>query len=285
MKLPFLRSILLAIAFACLTHAETAQSGQTDPYAELATEVELAEIMRHLYRWNLDPDHFDRVWDAEVVEFFVLPRHPELDADDHSLFADIIIPQLGLSIRMKKTDYVIEELGIEVSSDRFKMVHLEHLPASTEIPSTAHRHAYPWQELQAYLFDTRYQLDPPGDALLRQIEHATRGHLSQRLQDLAETGDQTIHVSPLSPVANEVWIFWEEGNVLIHWSSDLTIADEAIWEHEHMALEVIDIEKQVLLSFSHRPGSNAYYTRDQIGRILYNCLVFGQKRTVPAGEL
>jgi hypothetical protein len=41
-----------------------------------------------------------------------------------------------------------------------------------------------------------------------------------------------------------------------------------------------DVLNQVVVSLDESAGSNAFMTRDQIGRALYNCLVLGQRLEV-----
>ncbi len=40
---------------------------------------------------------------------------------------------------------------------------------------------------------------------------------------------------------------------------------------------IYDIDEQVVVSLQEVPGSNAYLTRDQVGRALYNCMILGKR--------
>ena len=90
-------------------------------------------------------------------------------------------------------------------------------------------------------------------------------------------GKQIVHCAPLSPVADEVWVFWETGRLLLHFDSDMDLQSEALWKHSELTADVYDIDEQVVVSLQEVPGSNAYLTRDQVGRALYNCIVLGKK--------
>ena len=47
---------------------------------------------------------------------------------------------------------------------------------------------------------------------------------------------------------------------------------------------MFDIDEQVVVSLDEVAGSNAYMTRDQVGRILFNCIVLGQQLIVKPEE-
>lgn len=252
-----------------------------DRYAELSEMTTLSEIARHLYRWNLDEQDFDGIAGTGELAFHIRPQHPTLDAGDQSLYAEVYIPTLATLVQMKKTDYTIDELGVEVRSDRFKIVNVERLALPPEPVADEITIAYPVRDILTYLFNTRSQPDFPSPELSARLREAILEELGDHRDGL--TGPQTVFVAPLSPVANEIWAYWQEGNLLLRWASDIELTNPAVWEHEELAGDIIDIEQQAVVAFSEAPGSNAYYTRDQIGRILYNCVVIGQKRTPVIG--
>ena len=41
-------------------------------------------------------------------------------------------------------------------------------------------------------------------------------------------------------------------------------------------MDLYDIDEQVVVSLDEVAGSNAYLTRDHVGRILFNCMVHGE---------
>lgn len=142
------------------------------------------------------------------------------------------------------------------------------------------------QELRDYLFRTRAQHDYPDSALIVRLQQAFRKEAAREgilsTQDLA--GDKIVHVAPLSPVANEVWVFWEAGRKLFSFSSDIDLANPAVWEHETLLARMYDLDQQVVVSHEEAPGSNRFLTRYEVSRTLYNCLLFGQRlRVQPPG--
>jgi len=64
--------------------------------------------------------------------------------------------------------------------------------------------------------------------------------------------------------------------MLIQFTSDLNIADPKVWDQEKLQARIYDIDQQVVVSLQEVAGSNAYLTRDQVGRALYNCVVLGR---------
>jgi hypothetical protein len=53
--------------------------------------------------------------------------------------------------------------------------------------------------------------------------------------------------------------------------------NEQLWLRSKLNVKIYDIDKQVVVSLQEVPGSNAYLTRDQVGRALYNCIILGRK--------
>jgi hypothetical protein len=50
-----------------------------------------------------------------------------------------------------------------------------------------------------------------------------------------------------------------------------------MWEHDELAVSFYDLDEQVVVSLDEVAGSNAYLTRDQVGRALFNCIVLGKR--------
>jgi hypothetical protein len=139
-------------------------------------------------------------------------------------------------------------------------------------------------ELREYLFNKRGSVTFPDEALTERLRGALLTQIEQHLADAGKTlpdGDRIVHCAPLSPVANELWAFRETGRMLVRFSSDLDLTNPAVWDHEELAGTIYDIDEQVVVSLQEAKGSNAYLTRDQVGRALYNCVVLGRRYTLP----
>jgi hypothetical protein len=135
------------------------------------------------------------------------------------------------------------------------------------------------KELREYLFNKRGDVLYPDAELVEHLRSVVRDELmeyAKNKQLKAPKKNTVVYFSPLSPVSNEVWAFWEYGRVLIHFSSDMPLSDEQLWEKGKMMVHLYDIDSQVVVTLNEVPGSNAYLTRDQAGRALYNCIILGR---------
>lgn len=269
-------AILLAAAVAAPCRAVAA-----DPPAAVMEEPFLAEVALHLYAWFLDEEDFEpeRLGDGNTLVFRV--RRPEVKADegDASEWADIRIPQLNLGVTVKRPDYAIEETGTEVRSPHFRIVNVYRLePDDCVFPEEED-----WRTVEGDL-----------DRMLEELRGSSaRGtfpspELTERLylaccrqmevdSDAREAGDYIFHIAPMSPVANEVWVFAENRNLFLHFTSDSDIENPELWGAQQLRVRLIDAANDTVVSMDEMPGSNVYVTRDQVGRLLYNCIVFGKR--------
>ena len=265
--------------------ASTSQVTQViAPAAELLNHPYLMEVVRHLYRWYLDESDVEKVADNVSFPFWIRMHTEKLDEGDRSQMATIFLPDIGVSVKVKKADYTIPELNITVTSTTFKIISVVRGPKPEVQPPDSVAINLSMTEMQEYLFKTRSQPDYPEKPLLLRMHAAFHKQIQDEEIDLnAIQGDSIVHVSPLSPVANELWVFWESGSILIQFSSDVDLANPAVWENETLMAHIYDLKKQVVLSHHEAPGSNKFLTRDQVGRALFNCIVIGKRlETGPA---
>jgi hypothetical protein len=244
----------------------------------------LYEVLGHLYRWYLDEVDVRAATKGGNCTVWVRELSPELDPGDCSQFGEIILPVLGLSVTVKKADYTIDELSVEVVSDRFKIVRVGRVELASNLAASYTPVELDGTELRDYLFQRRGEVAFPDAALVTRLRVAARQELDACIKDSGKViaaGNRTVHCAPLSPVANELWVFWEAGRVLIRFASDLDLANPHVWEHEELAAKIYDIDEQVIVSLQEAPGSNAYLTRDQVGRALYNCVILGRCYDLP----
>ena len=279
------RSVLAACLLAALLSSAPAPALAATPAPEPPPAVlelpYLAEVGMHLYRWFLDENDVDvdRLGDDDILVFRVRRIPVAADDGDDSEWADIRIPQFNLGVHVKRPDYAIEELGVEVRSPHFRIVHVYRLePEDLAAPPDAN-----WREVKADLasrlatirqtaLETRY----PNPALTERLHRACRRHMELD-PDSREAGDQIIHISPMSPVANEVWVFLENENLFMQFTSDTDIESPELWPSQELRVRTIDAARNTLVSMEEMPGSNVYATRDQVGRLLYNCIVLGKR--------
>ncbi len=260
--------------------APAAEVGAPAVEAELQQETYLYEIMRHLYRWYLDEADIEPIIQKKQVVFQIRPLRPELDEGDNSRFAAIRMPELNIEATVKRADYVIDELGIAVKSDTYKIISVKR-----EIPSEVKQQdstevVIEYSVLRDYLFKTRNQSRFPEGDLLAHMRHAVRKKLEGmgRAEEIRNgAGPPVVHFAPLSPVANEAWVFVEDKRLLIRCASDLDLENPAVWEHDDLAVNIYETDRQTVVSLDEVAGSNAYMTRDQVGRALFNCIILGRR--------
>jgi hypothetical protein len=249
------------------------------PPPEVLRQAYLCEIVRHLYRWHLDESDVERLVDAKTFPFWVRRLEPQLDAGDRSEFAEIVLPLVDARVKVKRPDYRIEESGVTVTGRTFRIVNvargdLPPAPGAADVVVEAD-----YAALRAYLFETRMKSEFPDDALQERLRRALRRQLGQD-EATRDAGEQVVHIAPLSPVANECWVYWENQKHLIRFASDIELANPAVWDQEALTVRTWDVMNQVVVSLDEAAGSNAFMTRDQIGRALFNCVVLGKRLSV-----
>ena len=272
---------LAALLSACqsLSSAKAGTGAAVPP--ELVQQPYLFEIVRYLYRWQLDEAEVDRLIGAKQCVFWVRRVDAPLDPGDRSALAEILLPQVGLRLRVKKADYRIDELNTEVKSANFRVTQVTRGELPRRMPRGAEAVEVDVQAMRDYLFRTRAQHDYPDQALVARLQQALRKEAAREgiLTNLP-AGDKIVHIAPLSPVANEIWAFWEGGRKLFSFASDIDLANPAVWEHETLLARIYDLDQQVVVSHEEAPGSNRFLTRNQVSRAMFNCVLFGQRLTV-----
>lgn len=276
-------ALIAALLFATLparaqTNAPAAATN--DVLASIRQQDYLFEIARHLYRWYLDERDIDHAPQSGPVEFRIRRIEEALDEGDRSVFAEVSIPLLRTTLILKKTDYTIPELNIHVQGGSFRITNVERVDLPATRPPDCEVVTVEMKDMRDYLLRTRNQRDYPGPELRKRMSNAVFDQMDDFGEFMKEPV-QTTFTAPLSPVANEVWVFWETGRKLIQFASDIDLTNPAVWEQDELSARIYDVDKQVVVSLNEVPGSNRFLTRDQIGRALYNCVVLGEKRSGP----
>ncbi len=257
------------------------------PMAQMTSQPWLNEIVRHLYRWYIDERDIDAVVASGEIVFWTRPLTVKLDEGDRSRFGEVVLPQFSLVVKVKQADYAIPELDTTVRNADFRITDVARLdpPLARHEGATEIRANY--QELRDELFKTRLQAAFPEGELLDRLRAAVRAELAKSLGTKAgdpPAAEQVVHLAPLSPIANEAWVFWETGRKLIRFASDIDLANPAVWEHEQLAVKLFDIDRKVVVSLDEVAGSNAFMTRDEAGRALFNCIVLGKRIELTPGQ-
>jgi hypothetical protein len=253
---------------------------------ELTRQDFLFEVAQHLYRWYLDEAEVERASKEKQIVFWVCRLEPALDAGDKSIFGEILLPQFDFGVKVKKTDYTIEEMHAVVRSPDVKITQVLRESATAMKGKPYIIVTVRTQELIDYLFQTRNQRQYPDAALLERIRDALRKEFGSNSASFTNIppGEQIVHLAPLSPVANEAWVFWETGHRLLHVASDIDLANPAVWQHESLMVRTFDLDQQVLFTHQEAPGSNRFLTRYQVSRALFNCIVLGDRVELTPGK-
>jgi hypothetical protein len=231
----------------------------------------------------LDESEIENILGEDKFIFWVRPVKTQLDPGDRSKFAEILFPQLNLTVNVKKTDYTVEELGTDVKSGNFKISHVTRGLVPKRQPPDCTAVTVDMQEMRDYLFRTRNKHDYPDSTLVKHLRDAVHEEAVKEgiLDTNLPAGEQMVNVAPLSPVANEVWVFWEAGNRLLYVASDIDLDNPAVWKEQTLSVHIYDLDQQVVVSHEEAPASNRFLTRYEVGRALYNCIVLGQATIVP----
>lgn len=248
--------------------------------AELTSKAWLYEVMRHLYRWHIDEEHIDAVVRSGTVTFWARETAHALDPGDRSAFGEVLLPQVGMLVKVKRADYSVPELDLTVKSERFKITHVGLVSVPEAMPEGFTEVVADYQHMRDELFRTRGHASFPEGAMLEHMRAAARTAIlkeAERAKAEPPKGVQVVHLAPLSPIANEAWAFWESGRTLIRFASDADLANPGVWDHHDLVVDVYPLDRNVVVSLDEVAGSNAYMTRDQAGRALFNCMILGKR--------
>jgi hypothetical protein len=185
---------------------------------------------------------------------------------------------------LKKADYRIPESGTHIRNSDYKIATVDRYGALPAPESEYIKVAYPRDEAIAYLYETRNQKRFPNDKVRVQFGNALRERMLKE-NPIEIMGDQLLFLAPFSPVSNELWVFWENQRKIIRFTSDSDYGDAAIWENKHVGVDIYDLDHDIVISLLEMSGSNAYITKDAVGRILFNCVVLGQRLVITEKEI
>jgi len=274
--------LLKFIVLIVLSFTVVSPPARAEDAPELSSEY-LSLVMRHLYRWHLDETALLVIDDSSELEFLMRYLKPELDEGDNSSYIELLVPQLSYVVTLKKANYKVPELDVIIENADYRII-----KAMKYDQMSAERDAYKKAVLEKkvildYLFSVRSQRDFPDEALVERMRSALREQYANQT-NIVINGPQTVYMAPVSKVSNSLWVFWENARQIIRFSSDSDLTSKAFWEYEKLGAEMYDLEKDVVVSVAETPGSNAFVTRDWAARVLFNCVVFGQRQVLTPKE-
>jgi len=252
----------------------------TNAQGQVLTRDYVAEVLRYLYRWHADETMLASVSGYTDTELWARPLQPKLDPGDDSRFCEVLFPRVKMRIVLKQADYLVEELGQRVRNDSFK-IHSVGDYNSLPAPRDAYTiYRFDRSELTDYLFRTRNNRIFPDEQLRERLRAAVRKAIGEHPADVEE-GPAVVYLAPLSPVSNDLWVYWANGHRIIRFSSDADLTQKIYWDLAGVDVHVYDLRENVVVSLGEVPASNKYVTRDWAARALFNCIALGQKVTLP----
>ena len=135
---------------------------------------------------------------------------------------------------------------------------------------------YARTEVQNHLFSTRTNRVFVSDSLRTAARTLVVEYVNKAHPD-PFTEDQVFHLAPVSTVCNDFWVFWETGRKLMLFSADMDLSNSGFSRLSQLRLEVVDLDKDVVASTKEVPGSNAFVTKDWVGRLFFNCILYGER--------
>jgi hypothetical protein len=269
----------LALA-GCMSSSKLARNGAvTDPEAApnpLLQKQFVLDVVQHVYRWHFDQSYILEAGKLDTLEVWARPLHPRLDAGDQSEFAELWIPAVNMRVELKRSDYMISELNLAVVDHSFKVKRVSRQLRPPASRSNYQVGRYARTEVQDYLFATRTNRVLLNDNLRTAARKLIAEYLN-KAHPAPFTEDQVLHVAPVSPVCNDLWAFWETGRKIMLFSADMDLSNPGFSQLSQLKLEVIDLDKDVVTSTKEVPGSNAFVTKDWVGRLFFNCILYGER--------
>lgn len=247
------------------------------------------ELMRYLYRWHMDDAILaEALVKQDQLNLYYRYLEPVLDEGDVSQHLEVVLPLTKMVVLLKRSDYRIPKLNIELKDPYFKVQSAQHYRTMHWDASKYQKISYDYDEALAYLFRTRNQQTFPDQATVARLRMEALRVLKEEGQsaelDAAAESVQISYVAPISIVSNDLWFYWVNGRKFICFTADLHHSHERFWEFATLDVEIIDADEQVLVS-NMINDSQGYFTKDYVGRILFNCLIHGKQIRTVDGEM
>ncbi len=278
----------LTLPFSSLVSAHDGQHDAAELFQELGGEEAFVLLTRYLYRWYLDETDFKRFNPDFKHQLWIRTVQTVADPQDNSRYLEVVFPAIGVMVTLKKSDYPIPELKLAVKTAGYRVTQV----CRDSCRRNVQRRDYAVMDinidaLYERLFQTRLDRVYYDAALLALLKASA----AQQIAALHDASGQarphpaeTLFVAPVNTLANEIWCFWEEGKTLLRFTSELDLANPALWTQESVTIQLYNAVEQTVVSHEERPGDDRFATRDQIGRALYNCIILGQKLSLPLGQ-
>ena len=82
-------------------------------------------------------------------------------------------------------------------------------------------------------------------------------------------------------MSGDLWVIWQNARTAIRIGGELGAEEPDMLEHLPLHTQLYDFRRQVVASLLETEGSTGYITKDWAGRILFQCLVLGERVELP----
>jgi hypothetical protein len=235
------------------------------------------EVLRYIYLWYLDDRFFVNSADASSFEIWVRPIQPRTrDAGDQSLYAEMWVPAAGVQLKLKLADYPVPELQRQVKSPGFRIVRAAPLP---EAPAPREEYAvftHDRKAISTFLMDTRNKPQTPGPELRQRLLAALRETV--KVHPPADpTARQVFFLSTAPSVSGDIWILWVNEKTAIRFGGEFGADQPDLLSLLPLQTQLFDLSTMVVASLLETEGRTGFITKDWAGRILFQCLVLGER--------
>jgi hypothetical protein len=284
MKLPFLFGCMvgtLALTGCVSSPNPTRNTAVTHPetnaaLARLQEKPFAFAVLEYLYRWHFDQSYVLEEGNVDTLEIWVRPLYTRLDAGDRSEYAEMWIPAVKTRVELKRSDYLIPEMNLAIVDQSFKIKSVTRQPRPPASRSDYQVSGYALSEVQDHLFNSRTNRMPMSENLRTASRKLVFEYLA-KAHPAPFTEEQILYVAPVSSVCNDLWAFWESDRKIMLFTADMDITNPGFDQLSQLRLQVIDLDKDVVASTREVPGSNAFVTKDWVGRLFFNCILYGER--------
>jgi len=279
----------LKLPFSSLVFPHNHQPDAAKLFQELGGEKAFTQLTQYLYRWYLDETDFKRFNPEFKHQLWIRIPQTVADPQDKSRYLEVVFPAMGVMVTLKKTDYQIPELKLAVKNDGYRVTQVCRDTCRRNVQQSDYAVMdINIDALYERLFKTRLERVYYDAALLSQLKESAQ-HEIAALHEVPGQSQQphppeTLYVAPVNTLANEIWCFWEEGKMLLRFTSDIDLSNPELWTQESVTIQLYSAVEQTVVSHEERPGDARFITRDQIARALFNCIILGQKISLPNGQ-
>src|SRR5436190_2527274 len=118
---------------------------------QLSDKAFVFETLRYIYRWHFDQSYFLDEDKQDALEIWSKRIHPKLDKDDRSDYAEIWIPAIKTEALLKRSEYAVPELNLNINEAGFKITRVNRQRGPSAPRSSFHIARYPLGEVKDYL--------------------------------------------------------------------------------------------------------------------------------------